>query len=312
MVLPALALVAGCSGAPKPEWTETGIRHEAFRYAIEFRNPSAEQFLGDDWRVDNWYVLSTDLGRETKLKTGAEYETKESWDRNRDGIIDEKRVVNRYDLLLCNRKDDGRIWVKVWELGQEREKKDLAVILESYVSDLSGGLEVSVGMGRARIAEGKSYAAELTETLRARIGPYEALVATVSIADLDRIRLAPDLRYRKIRLVLARVPIDVQWTPPAAAPEKQRDGTGLLIAVYVNSPDRFDSHLADFEQLLGLIRFPGRTETGFEIVASDPAPGGAPILAPAPISEPEPEGTATMPPEPGEASIAEPRGEPSD
>jgi hypothetical protein len=300
-LLVPVILSLGC-GAPRPEWTETGIRHEEFRYAVGFADRESETFLGEEWRVDNWYMWTEPSGRQKKtLKRGPVYETKETWDRTGDGIADETRLMNRHDLLLCHRKDDGRIWVKVWELDRSRQEQDLAVILESIVSGLSGEFEVSIGTVQ-RLSEGKSYAAETTWTRRARLGPHAALLAEVTVADLDRLQLSPGARHRTLRLLISRIPI----APQSPAQDRSRwprvegSNSGLLVVGYSNSPDRFEEHLGDFERFLGLIEFPQEGgETGFEWIDGEPPhvsgtarpspPAAAEPLEPEAETEPAPE-----------------------
>ena len=119
-------------------------------------------------------------------------------------------------------------------------------------------MPVTVHIGHQGITE--SVRQTLDDALRTRelatklvagkdttIGGFAAYDATIEIANTDQLKLDPERRQGKLRVILVRTPYLYLFGSKTMLPT-------LLVLGYYNRPADFDASLPDFERFLTLVR----------------------------------------------------------
>ena len=152
-------------------------------------------------------------------------------------------------------------------------ERKLEVILNNYVDSLAGTtIDVFSSTFGHRLRNERRFASKLMSTEKCRVGDHEALIATISISDVDQLQLDLDHVFGTIRLALVRFTgkmTNLEWINRRHAGVK-KSGEVLLIAGYFNSAKYFEKHLDDFEGLLARIEFLDNGKNGLIKVESLP------------------------------------------
>src|SRR5262249_43712902 len=112
----------------------------------------------------------------------------------------------------------------------------------------------------------KRFAASVVERGAAKLAGAEAYAATIDVANVDQLRLTPNAREARVRLVIARAPY--RFTP--SSPYDMVSFPVLMVAEYASAPDDYDHDLPDFDDLLGRISMGG--SKGFSVTANESSP----------------------------------------
>jgi hypothetical protein len=226
-----------------------GYRNAEFPYGVRYAQPTAKDFLGPDWRIDNYYLQ--DDGTIGSPKTTSEYVGTEAVDLRGDGRLTRWRA-NYFDLKLDNRKTSGVIWVQHIQLGRNDADRNLRNLFDDYAEALSGsGFFAAVRNGQIRA---KTYAAKIVEGKDTTLGGHPAYDVRLELANLDQVRLDPSARTALIRVVLIKTDYVYHWTS-ATTTEVPMDSHVLLRVGYSARPSDFDAGLPDFERFLTLLQF---------------------------------------------------------
>jgi hypothetical protein len=253
----ACAAVAGSFGAD-------GFHSAQFPYVVHYAIPATKEFLGPDWRIDNYYVADDGSIGDPKA-TGA-YQGREAVDLKGDGKLT-RWTTYYFDLKLDNRKSSGVIWVQTLQLGRNDADRNLRNLVEDYAEALSGsGFFAVVNSGI--VIKAKAYAAKIVDGKDTTLGGLPAYDARLELANLDQVRLDPSSRSALIRIVLVKTNYTLPFGGgPNDPPVESRT---LVRAGYSASPADFEAGLPDFERFLKLLEF------GAPKVVVPPAPPPAP------------------------------------
>jgi hypothetical protein len=240
----SLAALAGCAttgGSFEPD----GFHQGQFPLAVHYTAPETKDFLGPDWRIDNFYLF--DDGTIGSRKTTKAYAGRQVIDLRGDGRLT-KLDAFYFDLKLDNRKTSAVIWLQTLPLGRNETDRNLKNLVEDYADDLSGtGFFAAVNDGRA--LKSKTYAARIVSGADTTLGKLPAYDARLELANLDQIRLDPSARTALIRVVLVKTDYK-RWIGDEDSHLEAR----MLVRVgYSASPSDFDASLPDFERFLKLI-----------------------------------------------------------
>jgi hypothetical protein len=238
-----------------------GFHSAQFPYAVHYTSPATKEFLGPDWRIDNYYIA--DDGSIGDPKTTDAYRGREAVDLLGDGKLT-KWTTNYFDLKLDNRKTSGVIWVQTVQLGRKDAERNLRNLVEDYAEALSGSGFFAV-VNDGRVIKAKTYAAKIVDGKDRTLGGLPAYDAHLELANLDQVRLDPSARAAIIRVVLVKTDYVSKWgedamplNPDHVAPESR-----VLIRIgYRASPSDFEAGLPDFERFLTLLQFdPAKRES---------------------------------------------------
>lgn len=224
--------------------------NENHAYAVTYDDAYNQMILGPDWILDNYQRTPArkkgDPDTFTR-KVGNEYTSVAKFDLDDDGTYEDTVKLPSYDFLFKNRKTNAQIWVSTIPLSRDLGDKELRVLLSNYVDLASGAgaVVVNFGLGGMTVSGGKRFSARLLEKAEAQLMGQAALAGTIETADIDQLKLSPDARWEKTRVVLVK-------------PEF-RFGRGdarfrvLMIAGYSNNPEDFDKQYPEFKRLLSKV-----------------------------------------------------------
>jgi hypothetical protein len=243
----------GC--ATKTSFRGPAYQHEEHAYAVAYDDAKRLQILGDEWILDNYRRVPAKTAEEPDSlvrKTTSEYLTSYSFDLDDNGSFEDKVKRPAYDLLFKNRRTNAQIWLTTIPLSRELADKELRVLLNNYVENISGSGFVVFDLGASH--SGKRFSTRVVERGDAELSGKPALVATVEVANVDQLELSPNARRDQVRIVMTR---------PEVRMVRGKKGDGsvdgrvpfrvLLIAGYSNDPEDFEKQYPEFKRFLGKI-----------------------------------------------------------
>jgi hypothetical protein len=257
-----------------------------YGYDIPYER-GTQRLLSTEWRLDNF-----ELGREGLVhKRSARYVTNYHLDEDddRDGrsgnsgtIIDAFKYALRFEHSV----HAGVIWLREIPIETKLRNKDLRVLMQSYIDELSGAVYQTVQQGDAspwsqkpQIVVEHRRAPVVLEEGRAVVAGQPAYTATIEIADIDEVHVAPQTRTSRVQLVLLRAPQDETYEP-GNVNIPTRNYPVVLLAGYSNMPPDFAKGLDDFHGLLRRIAIAGRTGLVLESVPVRPVEALPPPAGP--------------------------------
>jgi hypothetical protein len=252
----SVACLTSC--APAVKFSGDGFHHEKNKYSIRFTDPQDQRFIDKNWDVDNFACNRYNDTQPCRFerKRGQAYYGRIYMDRNNDGTLEQGRGYFS-DLVLRHRITDGRLWISTRDLPEKHSENKLDVFLDNYIESLAGTSRVLMGdaLGYYSV-ETRKYATMVSERQSCGFGPYEAVMATVGIADLDQLRLDENHRVGKLRLLIVKIDGMVdQWISTKrnqwdVTKEGMSPGKIVMITGYYNTPPYFDNDLKDFYAFL--------------------------------------------------------------
>jgi hypothetical protein len=199
--------------------------------------------MAPGWSLDNY---RRELG-EWVPKASNEYISTFDFDDNNDGRSDGTLSAFTYALRYEHRVHSGVIWLREVPISAKLRDKDLRILMQSYVDEItSSSYEVvRLDSTTAAVLE-RRYAAAVIEQGPVTIAGRPGYFATVDVANLDQLRVSPDARARRVQLVIFRAPKDETLD---ADPRRRRNPqTGsfpvLIVAGYSNLPTDFTTSSA--------------------------------------------------------------------
>jgi hypothetical protein len=288
-VVCGVAAGAGCVSMHGGAFEATGYR-STYGYELPYER-GTQQLLPDDWTLVNYDRTSGGGWTRKNLSHDlTDYEFDE--DDARSEVVQGFTYAVRYE----HRVHAGVIWLRDIPLEAKLRSKDLRVLMQTYIDQFAGAiyepLPRSTTMWQQQqpqiVVEHRRAAAVLEEG-PAVVAGQPAYAATIEVANLDEVRVAPRARTSQIQLVLLRAPQDEVYDPGNVRDPPHRHPM-LVLAAYSNMPVDFSKGLEDFHRLLRRIAIGGKTGLSLDLVPAAPAPAGGPPppaaapadLAPAP------------------------------
>jgi len=250
------ALLSGACANPHG-LVKRGYEQPRFGLRIHYRDAAREQFIDQGWRIDNFYRGSS--GAWTRKK-GTDYYGFRLVEDERHGQQRKERA-HFFELKLNHTETNGVIWVQTFKLPTKHKSTRLAVLLNNYVSSLSGsGLYFEGNIYGLQQIKVKKYAARIRQKRWIRVHQYNALRAKIDIVNLDRARLSSRDATTSIDVVLVRF----WWTSikdvqsprnPVVWVKTKVYNPMMLVVGYKNRAAYFDKQRVDFDSFLRQIRF---------------------------------------------------------
>lgn len=245
-------LSGGCT--TKTSFRGPAYQHEEHAYAVAYDDAKRLQILGDEWILDNYRRVPAKNPEESDSlvrKTTSEYLTTYSFDLDDNGSFEDKVKRPAYDLLFKNRKTNAQIWLTTIPLSRELADKELRVLLNNYVENISGSGFVVFDLGAN--ASGKRFWTRVVERGDAVLSGKPALVATVEVANVDQLKLSPDARKEQVRIVMTRPDVKMVRGSKGESTDSRVPFRVLLVAGYSNDPEDFEKQYPEYKRFLSKV-----------------------------------------------------------
>lgn len=273
LVLLAGLGASGCVSGARGTFNAQGYS-SSYGYAVA---PLAgqQQLLSSSWRLDNY----ANDGGKLRPKSGPEYSLGYEFDLNGDGLFEDQMQLQAYALRFKHLVNAGAIWVRDVPMEPDLRHKDLRVLMQSFIEEMSGtNYElVQLAGGRADVIRSREYSARVLAEGRATLAGRPAYFASLEIRNSNLQDSAADTRSRLVELVLVRAPNDEL----AGEQPKAKDNGGypvLVVAGYSNMAEDYAEGLKDFHDLLGRLQIEGASGL---VMEAPSAPAQAPVAVPA-------------------------------
>lgn len=301
LTLAAALSLGGAACGPKPTgaFDAQGYKNSEYGYRIA----GTEALLGDEWKLDNLYP---GMNKKLEVKKGDEYQTKYELDYDGDGATDRTVKAQLYDLRYKHLRRDALVWLRTFPLSNDLRGKDLRVLLQRYVDEVSGaGYEaVSLGPNTTVIRE-KRFAANLLGRGSFTMAGQEAYEATFEVANVDEVAISPNARRTRVRIALVRTPYT--YKVYGANNVVKVEYPVFMLAGYANLPEDFDKDEPAFRGLLERIEI--NEKTGLTALVPDgttaapAAPSATTVAEPTPTTVSPQTPDAAAPPAPASSAV---------
>lgn len=291
----------GCGPSATGAFDDKGYQHTKFGYRVdgalaadpEIANGS---LLGKNWKLDNFYFGETNS---LVQKSSEQYRTNYDFDTNGDGESDFSQEEFLYDLRFKHLQRDAVIWLRTIPLSDDLRDKELRVLVQRYIAEVSGaGFEaVKLGPTTTLIRE-KRFGASVIDRGPFKLAGQDAYETTFDVANVDEVAINPSARRVRVRIVLVRTPFEYTAKPKRNNGLKGAKYSVLMLAGYANLPEDFATDEKAFQQLLDHTSIDGKRGTTAVALETSPNPA-ADAKAPG-TTTPAPAGSASAPaaPEP--------------
>lgn len=283
-VASTVAAGAGCVSTHRGTFEAAGYI-STYGYEIPYEH-GAQRLLPVDWTLVN-FDPTRDGGwvRKTSDRNVTKYKFDD--DDGRSAVTIEGFT---YALRYEHRVHAGAIWLRDVPIETRLRSKDLRVLMQTYIDEIAGATYETVQSGSTSPWESKPqivvehrHAAEVLEEGPAVVAGQPAYAATIEVANIDAVHVAPRARTSRVQLVLLRAPEDELYEPVWSSDPTRRRLPVVLLAGYSNMPMDFAKGLEDFHGLLRRVAIAGKTGLALKLAPAAPAPrDGPPPAATAP------------------------------
>lgn len=273
-----------CSPSATGGFDDKGYQHAIYDYRVDATHPADaaipdENLLGNDWKIDNFYRTGH-KGVAPKETDG--YLTKYGFDINDDGKIDFEKDDYLYDLRFKHLQRDAVIWLRTVPLSDELRNKELRVLVQRYVDEVSGaGFEAVKLDPTTTLLREKRFGASVISRARLKLAEQEAYETTFDVANVDELAINPNARRTRVRIVLVRTPFI--YATRGAHSGKHEFGVLMLLG-YANLPEDFATDEKAFELLLDHTVIGGKR--GATALTPEALPNAAPEAKPSEATPP--------------------------
>jgi hypothetical protein len=300
--------LAACGPSATGAFDDRGYQHTTYHYRVDATHAADpqvanENLLGNDWKLDNYYYDSTNS---LAQKATEPYRIKYELDINDDGKTDFSQEDFFYDLRFKHLKRDALIWLRTVPISTDLKEKELRVLVQRYVDEVSGAGYEAVKLGpTTTLVREKRFGATVIDRGPFQLAGQDAYETTFDVANVDEVAVNPNARRVRVRVVLVRTPFEYSARPLRG---KARKFPVLMVAGYANLAEDFATDEQAFQQLLAHTAIAdkrGTTAVALETMpSSGPAntkgAGAAASAAPAatePAAPSAPTGPSAPPPQ---------------
>ena len=238
------AALTGACAAIDSQFQSEGFQDTRFGFRVAYADPSARGLMGPDWLLDN-FVFNDD-GTPREEKGGETYLTRWSFDVDGDGEMDAERDLKIYELRFVHRRDGGVLWLRTIPVADRFAQSDLRLLAHDYVEEVAGGDYYAVRFAGRDLVEDVRFATTIIDESERMVGEFPAYLVTFDVANVDQLRLDPNSRTARVRLVLIRPP----YRTRVSVGRDSHDYATLVAVGYSNVPEYFDAHAGEFEDFL--------------------------------------------------------------
>jgi hypothetical protein len=176
-----------------------------------------------------------------------------------DGRYDFTADVPRFDLHWTERRTGAGIWIRTLPLERRAAERELSILARDWVEEIAGGEWSGACLGGCLVGEVRRWATTVVREELTFVAGVAAYDITFDIANVDQLQVDPTSRALRARLVLVRP----GYRMPLKSGRHRYDLTALVAVGYAQTPDRFDEHVAEFDDLLKRLDFwPGGVPSG--------------------------------------------------
>ncbi len=227
-----------------------GYRHEKLGYSIPYAQGEDRVFINASWK------LETNTEGQPYYKDNRSYRVDVKSLNGREDSIS----VQDVDLIFKHRQTNGVISVQSAPLADSVSDKKLPILAKDHVERLSGLYYASLGQGGTRVGIGKNLVTNIIESKSGTLGTAETYEAVVDVANAEQLKLNPDHRLMRYKMVLIRPKASEGWKEIRDASGKQVKGRedrveqsypAIIALTYAMDHAFYQEYLADFE---GLVR----------------------------------------------------------
>lgn len=236
-----------------------GFSQTKFGYEVAAQK---DGIVGAEWQLDNFVYDQSELVPKKSDLYVTNYHL--DLDGDGDGDADSHPRELLYDLRYTHRERSSVVWLRTFPISASLKTKALRVLLNDYVEEISGAGYEAVLLSRNHLVVlEKRFAANVLEETPAQVAGREAYVATLEVANVDQLSLAPKSRTKKVRIALIRTPFTYEHL-----------GTEfpvLMLAGFASLPDDFAKDLPVYERFLGEIVVGGKRGVEFRGLPKAPS-----------------------------------------
>jgi hypothetical protein len=218
-------------------------------FRLSYVDPERRALMSEDWSLDNWETYPDGSPREPREGEG--WTSNLAVDLDGDGTADAHGPVPTFDLRFSHRRDGALVWIRTIPVSERVAERDLSVVAHDYVEEAAGANYSGVCFGGCVLLEESRYATTAVAEGEAWVAGVVAYDITFDMANVDQLLLDASARSARLRVVIVRpgyrTALD-RGLRPAWVPV-------VVVIGYVQVPDRFDEHVAEFEALLRRIDF---------------------------------------------------------
>jgi len=240
----ALGMVA-CG--PPATWAFDGHGYKHQTYGYRLLNQGQGSLLSSEWELDNLYETPT---KKLEQKHSPDYVATYSFDMDGDGETDRREQGFLYDLRFKHKHRDALIWLRTLPISADLREKDLRVLVQRYIDEVSGAGFEAVQLTRGSIViREKRYAANVISRGSFTVAKHEAFESTFDVANVDEVQINPNARKTRVRIALIRTPFNY--------PKRQLDKVEfpvLMLVGYANLPEDFAKDEPAFDSILSHIQ----------------------------------------------------------
>jgi hypothetical protein len=246
MLLPTACVTAGKVG---PQ----GYSHEKFGYTIPYAQANEKIFITPAWK------LETNAEGQPSVKGSGTFRVDvKSFKGHEDHI-----VVQDVDLVFKHRETNGVISVQSAPLADTISDKKLPILAKDFVERLSGLYYVSLSQGSTRVGMGKNLVTNMIDSKSATLGSAETYEVVVDVANADQLKLNPEHRLMRYKMVLIRPKAPDGWKEmrgvygkKVKAEDARVEETypAIIVLTYAMDNAFYQDYLADFDSFIHRVK----------------------------------------------------------
>lgn len=260
---------SACGPSLRGEFSKDGYA-SSYGYNVPYQ-AGTQRVLPAGWQLDNYRQGKTQL----VLKDSPEYVAVYEFDDNDDGTADQVLSAPLYALRYKHLVHSGVIWLRDVPMSGDLRHKELRVLMQSYIDEMSGANYEVVRLGPAAgVVRSREYLATVMAEGPATVAGRPAYYALVDVSNASQ----PGGRSRQVELVILRAPAEERGDEDPRHPRRASYPV-LMVAGYSNMPADFEPGLADFHDFLGRVSIEGKT--GLALGQPAPAPPATAVPPPA-------------------------------
>ncbi|NRA67955.1 MAG: hypothetical protein HRU19_25965 [Pseudobacteriovorax sp.] len=247
VLLVLLSHIIGCT--TMGDFDDSGYHHDRANYSVYYMKPSKESFLPPTWFIEK-NRDGNPIQPDAPVRVG-EF-------RNKHGSKSQIRY-KALNLLFEHKTTNGIISVVSFPLRETERIKKLNILAKNFANSLSGSYHVSASFdGHFAVGASSRWASQIIKQQSVTKGSREIHDVTIQLYNSDQLKVNPNHKDKKIRLVFVRAQADYGWTELGEASLGVYAGghfPALVVIGYSMDHDYFDEFEPDFNRFLKQIKF---------------------------------------------------------
>ena len=245
----ALSLLSLTACITPGEMTKDGFQHDSVAYKIDYQDKEEKRFLPKSWKNE-------------RTKSGAlpaKYQDSSSINAESFDGTPLRIFYNRYDLVFNHKETNGRITVQSYPLEPELSGKKLKILLENQASNLSGQYFSTRDDVNPRKIVSKNWVTKIDNVKEQTINGHEYLEATLELANVDQLKIDPEHRDRKYKILLIRPKKKNSWKVERVFGVSKKTYTyfapTIISVIYSMDYSYYNDYLSEFESFTKQLQF---------------------------------------------------------